>query len=565
MKKTAAIIARVSTGVQDFQRQINDLTALAESMGYQVPEEYIYSEKLSGFTKMNDREALNQILDKIRTGTAGFTMIFAETVSRIARKPSVGHSFVEDLVELNVPVFIKNMNQSSLNSNGTRNKGFFMQYAMLLEFSQTEAEDNRAKFKSGKIQSIKEGRVFGGEVVIYGYKRGEKLDRKAAKYAVDEKEAKVVKKVFDMYLKGAGCKLIANYLNEKKIPTKLGKQWQMGTITQMLTNTFYYGTPIIKGVSYEGVVPAIISKETFLQAKEIAKERDVNPERNIKYLYLLKDRIFCGYCGAKYVAKFRPKKHSHYMCYKRSSNVEKTTCEACGIGISAIESVVWLMVKAMFGGHQYLKNFDKAVIKTEKEITNLQLQLKAYEKDIETKTSEKKKWQRLFVTDKINEDELNEELGKLNTTIKNCRYKIETITKDIATKKKVLKSNTYANDSMMFENELGTDRVKINEVLKNVLDKVIITSTKTGSMCDTFFVTVYTYGDTKSRTVLFNKKTFQFWGNLVLSLRMKFDENGRIVDKLDKLMKEFMSKTSPKDVDKIPFTRLNTLKENQPV
>lgn len=45
-----AIFARVSTSVQDYERQVNELTAFAKGKGWSV--EAIFSEKISGARKM---------------------------------------------------------------------------------------------------------------------------------------------------------------------------------------------------------------------------------------------------------------------------------------------------------------------------------------------------------------------------------------------------------------------------------------------------------------------------------------------------------------------------------
>lgn len=47
--KNAAIIARVSTAIQSFDRQLIELKTLAKEMGYNVAETAIYAEKVSGF------------------------------------------------------------------------------------------------------------------------------------------------------------------------------------------------------------------------------------------------------------------------------------------------------------------------------------------------------------------------------------------------------------------------------------------------------------------------------------------------------------------------------------
>lgn len=57
-----------------------------------------------------------------------------------------------------------------------------------------------------------------------------------------------------------------------------------------LENTFYYGARLYKGIVYENVVPAIITKEMGT-SKRIKRIKNVNPIRNVKYLYLLNKNV----------------------------------------------------------------------------------------------------------------------------------------------------------------------------------------------------------------------------------------------------------------------------------
>jgi DNA invertase Pin-like site-specific DNA recombinase len=579
MKKKAALIARVSTGTQDYKRQVEDLTALASSMGYEIPQEYIYTEKISGLSSSDERQALVNIINDIKS-TEKIEMVFTESANRIARKPSVGHKFVEDLTDLGIPVYISNMNCASLYDNGVKNKAFFIQYAMLLEFARIDAEELKLKFKSGKLNSIKEGRVIGGEHIIYGYQRGEKIDRKAPKYIINSDEAKVVKTIYKMYINGSGCKIIANYLNGKKQPSKTGGEWTLGTISQILNNPFYYGARRWDGKIYENTVPAIITKEEFEQVRKIALEREQNPEKNVKYLYLLKNKTYCGHCGAKYHAKFKPQKHSHYMCYNRSSNTNKKTCLACGIGIDKIESLVWFLVKMHMGVYEYLQKHGENVKKNQHDIENLKLKIAAYETEIQMKTQQIKRWNRLFTIEKIEEDELSIEVGKLQSSIKSVSQKLISINKEIAAKQALVSSGSIIEQYTSLMKTIGNDRVKINEIMKNVLNKVIITSTHTGQYCDTFIVSVYTIDGLMPSTVLFDKKQMLFWDNTMGGVYAinNYDANNRFNGNMQKLVKylkkpsygttvigERVLNKNPLNVPLVPFTRLNILNGNQPV
>ena len=56
----AVIYARVSTKVQDYDRQLSELRVYAERMQYNVVREF--AEVISGAKKVNEREAMSELL-----------------------------------------------------------------------------------------------------------------------------------------------------------------------------------------------------------------------------------------------------------------------------------------------------------------------------------------------------------------------------------------------------------------------------------------------------------------------------------------------------------------------
>ncbi|WP_300860332.1 recombinase family protein, partial [uncultured Duncaniella sp.] len=83
MEKTKVIIyARVSTNVQDYDRQLHDLREYASRQGYEVVKEF--SEKISGAKKVEERDALKELLDFTSKVTVNKILIFE--CSRLSRR-----------------------------------------------------------------------------------------------------------------------------------------------------------------------------------------------------------------------------------------------------------------------------------------------------------------------------------------------------------------------------------------------------------------------------------------------------------------------------------------------
>ena len=112
-----------------------------------------------------------------------------------------------------------------------------------------------------------------------GYKRGDD-----GKLAIDEPDAKIVRKIFEMRADGCSLGAISNWLYENKISSPTGKiRWSRETISKLLRNEKYTGDVLLqktfvedlfsgKQVKNDGKLerflmqghhPAIISKELF--------------------------------------------------------------------------------------------------------------------------------------------------------------------------------------------------------------------------------------------------------------------------------------------------------------
>ena len=61
----------------------------------------------------------------------------------------------------------------------------------------------------------------------------------------NEREARIVEKIFDMYVNGGyGANKISLMLNKEGEKTKRGKKWSQNAISRILTNEIYIGKVI---------------------------------------------------------------------------------------------------------------------------------------------------------------------------------------------------------------------------------------------------------------------------------------------------------------------------------
>lgn len=145
--------------------------------------------------------------------------------------------------------------------------------------AQSESESKSANIKWGIQRSFENGHVKLNHTNFLGYTKDEN-----GKLVIIEEEAEIVRRIYDLYLKGYGCRKIKSYLEENGIKTVTGKdEWSTSTIDRILSNDKYVGTVLFqktyvenclthKQVKNNGKLPmyliensheAIISKEVF--------------------------------------------------------------------------------------------------------------------------------------------------------------------------------------------------------------------------------------------------------------------------------------------------------------
>jgi len=63
---------------------------------------------------------------------------------------------------------------------------------------------------------------------------------------IDQEQANIVRRIFDIYMGGLGVFNIASQLNKENIPSLTGEKWHEGTVRGMLTNEKSKGDCILQ-------------------------------------------------------------------------------------------------------------------------------------------------------------------------------------------------------------------------------------------------------------------------------------------------------------------------------
>lgn len=164
IKPRAVILARVSTKSQETDRQVTELSAVAKSKNWRVVN--TFRETISGsagngkgWDIVAERETLATILELAESGKIDKVMV--HEVSRISRRNSDAHRFVERLADAGVSLYWHQHSIETLLDDGKRNPAASIMFALMAELARSEREILRERVKSGIAEAKRKGVKFG--------------------------------------------------------------------------------------------------------------------------------------------------------------------------------------------------------------------------------------------------------------------------------------------------------------------------------------------------------------------------------------------------------------------
>lgn len=139
------IYARVSTQGQDYERQLVELRDYANKMDYKVVAEF--TEKVSGSRKIEEREALSELLTYTDTHRVDKVLIYE--CSRLSRRAIDFLSVIENLTAKRISVYIHQNGLETLLPNGAPNPIAQLVMGILAQFNSMERSLIRNRMESG--------------------------------------------------------------------------------------------------------------------------------------------------------------------------------------------------------------------------------------------------------------------------------------------------------------------------------------------------------------------------------------------------------------------------------
>lgn len=480
MEGKTAIYIRVSTEDQakdgfSIHAQHEKLTKYADANEWDIYDYYV-DDGISGKNLIN-RPEVTRMLEDVKSKKVNNVLIYK--LDRLTRS-------MKDLIYL---IEFFESNNCTFNSQtekiDTSNAVGRMFVKIIGIFAEFERENLAERVAFGYEQKTREGNYTNTNGVYgYDYIKGE------GKLEVNKEEAKIVEKIFDLYIGGESYFKIARKFNITNIPTKRGGHWASATIKSIIGNPLYIGK-VRYGVAKKNQhrafevdgknVEAIISNEKWNEANRVVSTRKKYcvrryPSPNAYYFHTIK----CGLCGGTINARQQKQHGKIYITYSCNAH-SRGFCEAKGFSHYKMEESFL----------NYLENLPKImpteeIMKQQNKLSKLEDQRKKNQFKIDRLDEKKKNIRQQFIDDlldigeyqnlidEINEQQkiFKEELEKKGISeVDNVIYKYEDI-KDIVSNIKLNWENLNNFEKMSFlekfVNEIKVCKIEDKVVIDNV-------------------------------------------------------------------------------------------------
>ena len=141
-----AILARVSTQGQDYERQVVELTDYCQRMNWEVVK--VFANKVSGATRNADREEISALVEYVKENQ--LNRVVCLEISRLGRNTLEALKIINYLNENGVSLHIKNYNLNTLNPDGKVNPVASLICTILLEIASMERLTIKERMASGR-------------------------------------------------------------------------------------------------------------------------------------------------------------------------------------------------------------------------------------------------------------------------------------------------------------------------------------------------------------------------------------------------------------------------------
>ena len=413
----------------------------------------IYADEGITGTSMEKRDDFRRMLRDCKKGL--IDRIIVKSMSRFARNTEEMLTALRALEQMEVSVYFEEqgLDTKSMNSEMFATFPGMIAQQESVSISQNMRWSYKKRMESGEFNCC---------APAYGF------DLINGKLVINETEAAVIRRIFDLYLQGIGMQTIANILNDEGVRRQYGREkWHHTTVNYILNNERYKGDallqkqittqtlPFKKQLNHgeqpmyyvENSNPAIVSRETYEAVQALIKSRQPSCKRKAKN-YPLTRMLLCPDCGHTFRRQV-VNGTAYWLCAAKATN--KTDCAWRRVKEDEVYAAFNLMIRKVQANREYLlSTLIRQLEELQYRTTGSQQQIKEIDREIADLTAQNLVLSRLHGKGVLNAADYTAQSDVLENKITELR---------IERRAKITDSD---------ENEMLEELKMLNDILKEV-------------------------------------------------------------------------------------------------
>ena len=499
--------ARVSTDkdeqLNSLENQVQYYTELIQSKPNWTYIEGYIDEGISG-TSTKKRDSFNRMIADAKAGR--FDFIITKEISRFSRSTLDSIQYTQELLEHDVGVFFQNDNINTLDSDSE------FRLVVMAGVAQDEVRKLSERLKFGFRQAIKNGHVLGNDR-LWGY------DKKDCVLTINEAEAQIVRRIFDLYAnQQVGIRRISQQLYDEGFTSRKGNAFNALTIRHILENPKYKGWYCAnksQTVDYRSKrkifldesewvmypdpsIPAIVSEELWDRANALYKRRSQQmtshqsaAEFHNRYPY--SGKLICEEHGASFhrqALKSAKGEKEVWQC-RVYRNRGRAACSAPQLHTTELDQIMAWIFNQFAQNKQAIVDAVMKVIQSVPDEHDYARDAVRIEEDLASLHAKKDRLLEMSMAEVITIEEFKRRNGGFNEQIESLERQLETLR--IEEQKSKLSVEQLEQIRTALEQELSFANGIHSDLVTTLLDHIVV---KKGSTKEEVHLDIYLkFGD----------------------------------------------------------------------
>jgi len=498
LKLSVTYYARVSTEKDEqahsLKNQVEYFSGfISRNTNWTYVEGYI-DEGLSG-TSVTKRESFLKMISDAKLKK--FDFIITKEISRFSRNTLDSIKYTQELLSYGVGVLFQSDNINTLMPDAE------LRLTIMSSIAQDEVRKISERVKFGFKRAIEKGVVLGNNK-IWGYTKDN------GKLIIDEKEAEVVRLIFDLYAtQNVGMRGISTRLDELGIKNNNGNSFSFSTIKSIITNPkymgYYCGNKTHKydyklrdrkylnqteWVMYkdEDTVPPIVSEEIWQKANFILKVRSEKQSSEDKTSYQNKyaysGKIICSEHSVPYyrsLYRYSSGNKEVWQC-KRYAEKGKEGCTSSSIYTAELDMILKRAYNEIITNRSEIIDDLIGIYSSIGSQSKIKEDITKIKAEINQIIRMKDKLLELSINGRISDDEFEKRNNRFNDEIE--KFNIKLIELDLEELKNKKVGCSVETLRKVIASEMNYDEGFNNELVETLLDRIEVYKTQGKNMVD---------------------------------------------------------------------------------